>query len=427
MSHIIKLIALVSILWTQTAAARLDLVLTQGIDSALPIAIVPFSGQGGSDLSSVIQSDLKNSGRFKILAADAMPDTPNNADAVKDDAWRKTGVESVVVGKVESEGGNYRVKFALIDTFSKSKRVIAEQTFSIPANQMRRLAHHIADIIYERLTGVRGVFSTRIAYVTVNRAPGRPPRYQLEIADADGYNPRPILASNEPIMSPSWSNDGKKLAYVSFEGKRSQIIISDIASGQRQKVTSYPGINGAPAWSPDNSRLALVLSKDGSPKIYILSIGSGQLQQVTQGQSIDTEPHWTPDGRALIFSSDRGGSLQLYRVDLASGATSRLTFAGDYNARGRLTPDGKRVITLHREQGMYNIAVQDLQSGQLQNLTRSGRDDSPSISPNGMMVLYGQENGKDLKVVSIDGKVQMTLPTQNGRVQDPAWSPFLKP
>ncbi len=427
---ILKLIicSVLSLSWlSPVAAAPLELILTQGVSSALPIAIVPFEGQYGDDASTVagvIQADLRNSGRFKPLATGEMPAQPVSASNVQQDAWRKAGVESVVVGSVNQTGGSATVRFALVDVIN-TNRILAEQSFTVPSNQLRRLSHHIADIIYQKLTGVRGVFSTRIAYVTVHRQKGQRPRYQLEIADADGYNPRTILTSHEPIMSPSWSNDGKRIAYVSFEGRRAQIMISDIASGNRQKITEYPGINGAPAWSPDNTRLALVLSKDGSPKIYLLNLANNQLSQLTQGRSIDTEPTWAPDGRSLFFTSDRGGAPQIYRVTLAGGQPERVTYSGDYNARPNVTRDGKRLVMLHRSQGMYTIATQDMGTGNVQILTRSGRDDSPSIAPNGMMVLYGQENGRDLRVVSIDKRIQLTLPARDGRVQDPSWSPFL--
>jgi TolB protein len=208
------------------------------------------------------------------------------------------------------------------------------------------------------------------------------------VADADGHNPRPILTSNEPIMSPSWSNDGKRIAYVSFEGKRAQILISDVATGQRTKVSSYPRINSAPAWSPDDSKLALVLSKDGSPKIYTLNLAGGQLQQITQGRFIDTEPTFSPDGQSIFFTSDRGGSPQIYRVNVAGGQPERVTYTGAYNARSHVTRDGKRLVMLHRAQGgSYSIATQALGSNNVQVLTRSGRDDSPTVAPNGMMVL----------------------------------------
>lgn len=425
-------VLVISFLYVQTPAyAAIELVLTQGVDSALPIAIVPFAGQeeGGqaaNNVAAVINADLQNSGRFKPLAVSAMPSKPHSAGEVQSAEWRSTGVESVAVGNVQNLGGNrYKINFALIDLLKGEggNPVLLSKEFTVPGSQLRQAAHHIADLIYQRLTGVRGVFSTRIAYVIVQPRSGENARYQLIVADADGYNPKPVLTSNEPIMSPAWSHDGTRLAYVSFEGKKAQIFISNIATGARRKLTEYAGINGAPAWSPDDAKLALVLSKNGSPKIYTLDVNSGQLKQITQGDSIDTEPTWSPDGSAIAFTSDRGGSPQIYKVSPNGGAAARITFDGRYNARGRYTPDGKRMAMIHGANG-YNIAVQDLSTGNVHILTKTGRNDSPSVAPNGMMILYGTEYG-ELGVVSIDGKVQVRIPANEGKVQDPAWSPFL--
>lgn len=413
------------------AYAALELVLTQGIDSALPIAVVPFEGQDNDGLSAdnlaaVVNADLQQSGRFKTLANNVMPAKPHDAATVENSLWRKTGVESVVVGKVQNVAGNrYKIAFSLVDLFKSGEgnHTLLTREFTVPASQLRKAGHHIADLVYEQLTGNRGVFSTRIAYVVIQRQAGENSRYQLIVADADGYNPKPILSSFEPIMSPSWSHDGSRIAYVSFEGKRAQIMISDVATGTRRKVTEFAGINGAPAWSPDDTKLAIVLSKNGSPKIYTIGINGSDLQQITQGSSIDTEPSWDPTGHSIIFTSDRGGSPQLYQVSPNGGKVHRVTFEGRYNARGRFTPDGKRIVMIHGEHG-YNIATQDLNRGNIQILTKSGRNDSPSVAPNGVMVLYGTEFG-ELGVVSIDGKVQLRLPATEGKVQDPAWSPFL--
>lgn len=431
-------ILLTSLLIQSPAHAALELLLTQGVDSALPIAVVPFAGQeadarASDNVAAVISADLRNSGRFKVLPLSAMPGRPRIPEEVNASAWHATGVDSTVVGSVKSVGGDrYKVHFALLDVYKNAAKtktsdlgsVLVEQEFTVPGGQLRRLSHHIADIIYEKLTGVRGVFATRIAYVLV-QGNNRSPLYSLQVADADGFNPKPILTSKEPIMSPAWSHDGKQVAYVSFENRRAQIYISTVATGSRRIVSKFPGINGAPAWSPDDRKLAMVLSKGGAPKIYVLDLASGALQQVTQGQSIDTEPTWSPDGRSIVFTSDRGGAPQLYRVSLGNGQTERVTFSGAYNARGSFSPDGQRLVMLRRDNGMYNIAIQDLPSGRSQVLTRSGRDESPSLSANGNMVLYGTEYG-ELALVSTDGRVSLRLPAQDGKVQSPAWSPFLQ-
>ncbi len=417
------------------AAGPLNLMLTQGVSSAIPIAIVPFAGQNdtqaSNNLSSIVMADLQNSGQFKVMDPQNMSQNPHNAADVSLDYWRQAQVNAVVVGNVQAQGSDsYQVNFSLLNVFhgqdDKGKQVLASQLFTIPANQLRPLAHHISDIIYQQLTGVRGIFSTRIAYVLVQRGANEQAKYMLQVADIDGYNPRPMLTSSQPIMSPAWSHDGKKIAYVTFENVTPQIMVQNVMTGERRAVSNFPGINGAPAWSPDDSQLAVVLSKSGSPKIYTLNLGSSQLRQITQGTSIDTEPNWAPDGKSLVFTSDRGGGPQIYRLTLASGQSQRVTFNGPYNARAAFSPDGKNIVMIHREPGsLYKIAVQDLQNGTLQVLSRSGYDASPSIAPNGKMVLY--ESGKKgvLGMASIDGKVQLQIPAQQGNVQDPSWSPFI--
>lgn len=434
-----RLIYLVVIaLLSSQAQATLNLVLTQGVNSAQPIAVVPFGGQsdasGTDNIAQIITNDLQNSGRFKTLPSQQMTQLPHDAQSVEFSSWRLAGVDSVVVGQMHSlPDGRYQVNFSLLDVFKGrtennetggNNPVLQSRQFVVAKNDLRRLAHYMSDLIYEQLTGQRGVFSTRIAYVLVQREGNQASRFVLEVADADGYNPRPLLTSREPIMSPAWSKDGRRIAYVSFENKRAQIYMTDVTTGGRRLISSFPGINGAPTWSPDSRKLALVLSREGHPKIYTIDIASGRLQQLTQGDAIDTEPNWSPDGRSIIFTSDRGGSPQIYKIDLASGKITRVTFVGEYNARASYSSDGKHIIMLHREKGMYNIALQDLESGAVQVLTNSGRDESPSIAPNGSMVIFGSEYGI-LGLVSTDGRIKLRLPSGEGRVKDPAWSPFL--
>lgn len=411
------------------ADSGVNLLLTKGSDKAIPIAIVPFAnqasdGSGDNNIGGVNAADLRFSGQFKVSNFNALPATPHQAADVNQAAWRSAGVEDVVVGSVQPDGADrVKVNFALVDLVKSSQpQVLISQTYNIPVKQERALAHHISDVIFQQLTGVKGIFSTRIAYVQQTNT--NPPNYSLLVADADGYNPRAILTSAEPIMSPAWSPDGKRMAYVSFEGKRSQIFITNIATGQRQKVSAYPGINGAPAFSPDGRKLAVVLSKSGYPKIYLLDLAGNQLQQLTTGNSIDTEPNFAPDGQSLIFTSDRGGSPQIYRLTFATGKINRLTFSGDYNARASFSKDGKQIVMINRNSGQYNIATENLADGTVNVLTNSGRDDSPSFAPNGMMILYGNEYG-ELGLVSTDGRVKLRVPGKGGKVQDPAWSPFL--
>lgn len=418
------------------ASGPLNLVLTKGVSSSIPIAIVPFSGQedatAPNNVSSVIQADLQNSGQFSTMDPQNMTQLPHDPKDVDLSYWQQNKMNAVVTGNVIAQGNDsYKVNFALLDVFhgqeNSTNQVLTSQTFTVNGKQLRTLAHHISDIVYQQLTGVHGIFSTKIAYVLVQRD-GPQAQYSLQVADIDGYNPKPLLVSDQPIMSPSWSHKGDRIAYVTFEKVTPKIVVQDIATGSRRVVSSFPGINGAPAWSPDDQQLAVVLSKSGSPKIYSLNLASSSLKQLTQGTSIDTEPNWARDGKSIIFTSDRGGGPQIYRLSIADGQTQRLTFNGPYNARGSFTPDGKSIVMIHRDPGsMYNIAVQDVESGTIQVVSRSGYDASPSIAPNGRMVLYesGAKERGVLGMASLDGKVQLQVPASRGSVQDPSWSPYL--
>jgi TolB protein len=410
-------------------AMALDLELTQGVSRALPIAIVPFAtlefDEQASLVSEVISNDLKNSGQFRLVNFDKSHH-PDSAATAKFEYWKDLGVNNVIVGKVIEEGDEqYKVHFQLLDPVSKS-HVLMSKSYKVGASDLRALAHHISDVIYQKLTGERGIFSTRIAYILAKRENNKT-RYQLEVADADGYAPETLLVSSQPIMSPAWSPDGKKIAYVSFENKRSQIFIVDVATGQRDLITSYPGINGAPAWSPDGKQLAVVLSKSGSPKIYLVDLQTKKLKQLTFGMGIDTEPNFSADGKSIIFTSGRGGAPQIYRLDLATDKVSRVTFEGNYNARASYTRDGRKIVMQHRKNRAFNIGILEPEKGEVRQLTFAGVDESPTIAPNGRMILYATryKNKGVLSIVSSDGKIRMRLPSRDGEVQEPAWSPFL--
>ncbi len=419
------------------AYAALQLELTQGVAGAIPLAIVPFTKQSAAlptDVSKVIRDDLANSGRFNVLPAAELRQFPHNLLAINYNYWRKLNVNDVLIGTVKKITSNrYAISFALIDVYrnqtndDNKNQVLVARKFEVDAAGMRHLAHHISDVVFEQLTGQRGVFNTRIAYIVVQRYLNKPVKYSLEVADADGYNPRPILVSPQPIMSPAWSPDGKSMAYVSFEHKHAQIYIADLATGKRTLVANYPGINGAPAWSPDGNKLAIVLSKSGNPNIYLKNLQTGKLRQLTHGLAINTEPSWSPDGSSIIFTSNRGGGPQIYRFNLADDQVTRLTFAGNYNARASYAPDGKSIVMLHRQGGLFNIAIQDLASGVIKTLTTDGLDESPSMAPNGDLILYASQYGGRgvLGVVSTDGRVKIRLPAREGNVQEPAWSPYL--
>jgi len=387
-----------------------------GQATGIPIAINPFvldshENQNLEDIAGVVKSDLGNSGQFA-------PTVESSAD-------------HLVTGSIQKTGNlRYRVYFELRDKFkqkaSGNDAVLTMQFNDVHAHEFRPLAHHISDLIFEKLIGVRGVFSTRIAYISV--IPGsKGDIHTLEVADSDGHNPKALYRSAFPLMSPSWSSDAKQIAFVSFDKDRQSVNVVDVNTGKVQKITQFPGINSAPSWSPDNRTLALVLSKEGSPKIYLADLTSKKLTRLTDGSSIDTEPCFTPDGRAVMFTSNRSGKPQIYKIDLGSRKIERITFEGDYNAKPSLTPDGKRLVMMHRdEDGLFNIAVQSLQQGGLKILTRSSLSDSPSVAPNGMMVLYGVEEGGRgvLGAVSLDGRIKIRLPAQTGNVQSPAWAPF---
>lgn len=415
-----------------SAFALLSMELTRGVSSATPIAVVPFAADGGmpQDVADIISKDLQNSGRFKVYSKDSLSQFPSDAKNASSDYFHRLGTDNVVLGKVEQVGGNsYQVSFQLLDMLrDKGDNIVLTRKYTVSGNELRAAAHHISDLVYQQITGVRGVFSTRIVYVVVQRPANGATRYSLEVADQDGYGPRPLLNSPEPIMSPSWSPNGKQIAYVSFEKRQAGIYIQDVASGARRLLSQFPGINGAPAWSPDGRKLALVLSKSGAPNIYIMDINSGSLTAVTHDFYINTEPAWSPDGRSLLFTSTRAGGPQIYKVNLATNAATRISYDGSYNARASFTPDGNHVVMIHRVSGIYHIGILDLDSGTMKVLSSASNDsDSPSIAPNGTMILYDTVYGgrSMLAMVSSEGSIQLHLPARNGEAQDPAWSPFL--
>lgn len=414
-----------------SAHALLSMELTRGVAGAIPIAIVPFSGQANlpQNISEIMTADLSNSGRFKVYDANALQEIPNEASKVSANYFRSIGTDNVVVGNLASLGANrYQLNFQLLDAMSSPARVLMNKRFIVSSGELRALAHHLSDLVYEAITGTRGIFSTKMAYVLVQRNGNAPARYVLEIADQDGYNPRSILYSAQPIMSPTWSPDGRQIAYVSFENKTSAIFLHDVATGGRRLLSAFPGINGAPAWSPDGKKLALVLSRSGSPNIYIMNVDGSGLTQITRDFYINTEPSFSPDGKSLLFTSNRSGGPQIFQVNLASKAISRLSYEGDYNARASYTADGKFVTMIHRVSNNYNIAMLDLDTGIMKVLNGMiGDSSSPSLAPNGSMILYDTVYGgrNVLAMVSSDGRIQLRLPSRNGEAQDPAWSPYL--
>ncbi len=422
------LIGLASLL-SPLAHAELTIEITKGVESAIPLAIAPFSYQGSATsglaikLAPIISADLTRSGLFKALNERDMLTKPTTGDRVNFRNWQALGQDYLVVGSVNEVLGQYEVQFQMFDV-NKQEGLLGYR-LSVKKNELRRTAHHISDLVYQKLTGKKGDFSRRIAYIATTRmGPGKRKLYKLLVADADGFNPRAIASSWEPLMSPSWSPDGKKIAYVSFEHKKSAIYIQRLADGKRTKLVSYKGINGAPAFSPDGTKLALTLSKEGSPDIFILNLQNKQLLRLTKSYAIDTEPSWSPDGQSIIYTSNRGGKPQLYLISSQGGRSSRLTFDGDYNARGQFSADGKSVVMVHANKGDYRIAILDMATHTLNVLTEGKFDESPSFSANGDMVLYAAKKaGKSiLSAVSADGRMHQSFTFDRGNVREPAWS-----
>jgi TolB protein len=415
------------------APAQLRIDITSGVTDPIPVAIVPFANTGGAsngvDVAQIIQNDLEGSGRIKAMARSAMSATPSRAQDVQLPTWKAAGNDYVVVGRVTPlAAGQVDVEFELLNALTGQQ--LANPRFTGTPAALRDAAHRCSDVIYEKILGIRGAFATRVAYVSVD---GQPPaqRYQLIVADADGANPRVILESHQPMMSPAWSPDGQWLAYVSFENKRSSIYVQQVSSGQRRQVSSRIGINGAPAWSPDGKKLLVTLGGSaGTPNLYILDLGTQQLSRLTEGPAIDTEGAWAADGQSVYFTSDRSGGPQIYRIGVEAGAKPRrITFGGSYNARPRLSPDGTQLVMVTQDGANYRIAVQDLNSGTVRILSKGRLDASPSFAPNGAMIIYsGIEGGHSvLQRVSVDGLTSQRLRADSADVREPVWAPFSRP
>ncbi|MEX2516310.1 MAG: Tol-Pal system beta propeller repeat protein TolB [Gammaproteobacteria bacterium] len=424
---LVSLFMLVISITMPLSAQAFEIVIDKGIENALPIAVVSFAYSQADmppvDVAGIIRQDLGRSGRFEAIDENGMPSKPTSFQQVNFADWRRIGMESLVIGSVNLQNnGTYDVSFRLIDIYRGAQ--ITGYSITTRKEQLRYTAHQIADIIYEKLTGMRGAFATRIAYVTVDKS-GDKRRHRLEIADADGYGSQVLLESPEPLMSPRWSADGRRIAYVSFEGKNSSIYIQDVYTGQRREVSKHTGINSAPAWSPDGKRLALTLSKDGNPEIYLLHIDNNLFQRVTNNPAIDTEPVWAPDGKSLYFTSDRGGSPQIYTTGIDGGNVERVTYEGKYNARASVSPDGTK-LAMVRGGGGYRIAVKDMDTGNERILTDGQLDESPSFAPNGSMIIYATSTagGGELAAVSVDGQVRQRLGVRRKAVQEPDWGPF---
>jgi len=416
---------------SQAALAELRVEIISGSEGALPIAVIPFSWDSAAPgpittTDSLISADLYRSGQFLPLDEDEMAQKPVDEENIRFGMWRILKTDYIVIGRVKdtAEGG-YDLIYQLFDV-NTTERLLS-RVLTVGPGDLRYGAHRVADDIYERLTGVPGAFATRIAYITATGV-GDDQLYELVVSDADGYGPQSIVGSPEPLLSPNWSPDGKKLAYVSFEKGNSAIYIQDVTSGSRQLLASHKGINGAPAFSPDGRKLALALSRSGNLEIYVLDLATNKYTQLTRHWAIDTEPAWSPDGSEIYFTSDRAGQPQIYSIPSTGGNVKRITFEGENNARVSVSPDGRNLAMAHGDGNRYRIAVLEKKTNRLVVLSRGLLDESPSFAPNGSMILYATKDGEKgvLAAVSVDGNVRQRLVLSGGDVREPAWSPVIR-
>ena len=423
-----KLLAALLFCFAIPAVAQLSIEVTGAGATRIPIAIAPFAGEGAlgpgnaSFISSIVRADLERSGLFRPLEVPAANPPLTEVSGVNYAEWRTRQADALVMGSVAARpDGRFEVRFKLFDTVKGAD--LSGVAYTMSRQQARTTAHRIADFVYEKLTGEKGVFSTRIAYVVK-----RGTRFELQIADADGAGEETALASFEPIISPAWSPDGRRLAYVSFENKKPVVYVHSLADGKRQVAANFKGSNSAPAWSPDGARLAVSLSRDGGSQIFLVNPDGSGVRRLTQSGGIDTEPVFSPDGQTLYFTSDRGGSPQIYRMPAGGGEAQRVTFEGTYNVSPRISPDGRVLAYIARNSGKFQVATLDLGNRQTQVLTDSDKDESPSFAPNGRMILLATVSGGRgvLSAVSADGRIKQRLTVSAGDVREPAWGPYIK-
>jgi TolB protein len=416
---------------TGVANAELMIQITGGSKSPIPIAIVPFANLTAQPLpetmETVISDDLKRSGKFSTLPTSQMLSLPSDGKDVYYQDWKTLGQNYLLIGKIQYSTSEqlYHVTYELFDVFQKTRLLGEELTTS--AKGLRKVAHIISDAVFEKITGVRGIFTTKIAYVTLEKN-NSVDNYRLQIADSDGHNAQVLLESHEPIMSPAWSPDGSKIAYVSFENGHSQVFSQEIATGKRESISNDRGINSSPAWSPDGKSMIVTRSVSGNAELYLIDLSSLKATRLTHQYGIDTEASWSPDGKSIVYTSDQSGTAQVYLMSMSNFESERLTFDGRYNSRANFFPDGKSIYFIHKSSdASFNVARMDLSTNNIQVLTSTTLDDSPSLSPNGRLIIYSTiiDNKRVLAVFALDGSTNYFLPAKQGEVRDPAWSPYL--
>jgi TolB protein len=423
-----------AVAWLAPANAQLNILITKAPPRPVPIAVVPFGGQGAAppafDIAAVVTADLRSSGRFAPLPLTDLVSRPTQPAQVNFQNWRLLKTDYLVIGQLTEDGPDrFTAVFQLFDVLRGEQSL----GFRLQAGRadLRATAHKISDMIFEKITGIPGVFSTQIAYVSEERRADNTKRFRLIVSDADGENARVIADSPQPLMSPAWSPDARRLAYVSFEGQQSAVYVQTLRTGTRERVSARPGVNSAPAFSPDGRLLAITLSHDnGNLDVYTLDLATQQLKQLTTDDAIDTEASWSPDGRTVYFTSDRAGGPQVYRVGAEGGGRpERVSYEGGYNARPRLSPDGKTIAVVYGQSNTYRIGAVDAANGNLRLLTTGKLDESPSFAPNGAQIIYAtRENGRGvLASVSTDGLIQTQIASVAGDVREPVWGPFPRP
>lgn len=408
-----------SLLAPAMAGAGMTIEIIGGATNKIPVAIAPFVGDAGKedDPAEVVRTDLQRSGMFELVSTSGLG-KPGEAQSIAHAQWRARGADAVVVGQANRlPDGRMDIRFRVYDVVRQIQ--LAGFSYVVPAALSRTVGHKIADVVHEKLTGISGIFSGRVAYILK-----RAGRYELQVADTDGDNSVTIASSPEPIISPIWSPNGNKLAYVSFEHKKPVVYVQNLADGKRKAVANFRGSNYSPAWSPDGSQLAVTLSKDQTSAIYLMDADGGDPVRISRGGSLDTEPAFSPDGKWIYFTSDRGGTPQIYRMNTSGGELKRMTFEGSYNVSPAISPDGRYLAYIRREGVGFHVAVQDLETGQNQILTDTLYDESPSFAANGRTILYATlVRGKGvLATVSVDGLIKQRL-SLSGDLREPAWGP----